>query len=64
MIVGTWDDSSGVEHGFQRAPGGKIASFDVPGSTLTNGNGINNKGEITGPFIDANGTTRGFLRIP
>src|SRR5580658_8018182 len=49
-IAGSYSD--GQNHGFLRAPGGAITSFDAPGST----------GAIAGYYFDANFTSHGFLR--
>ena len=40
-----------------------IASFDYPGEgNSTSAQGINDQGDITGSYADANGVTRGFIR--
>jgi uncharacterized membrane protein len=39
-----------------------FTTFDVPGATLTNAQGINHQGDIVGTFIDAPGQQHGFLR--
>jgi uncharacterized membrane protein len=39
-----------------------LMTFDVPGATLTNAQGINHQGDIVGSFIDAAGQQHGFLR--
>jgi probable HAF family extracellular repeat protein len=39
-----------------------FTTFDVPGATLTNAQGINHQGDIVGTFIDAAGQQHGFLR--
>ncbi len=40
-----------------------IASFDYPGEgNSTSAQGINDQGDITGSYDDANGVTRGFIR--
>jgi len=36
--------------------------IDVPGATLTNGQGVNHQGDVVGTFIDASGHQHGFLR--
>jgi hypothetical protein len=41
-----------------------ITSFDYPGDvTQTIPEGINDRGDITGFYVDTNGTTRGFIRF-
>jgi hypothetical protein len=70
-ITGWYSDTSGVFHGFLRAPDGTITTFDPPGSTSTivgsggepfAGPPINPAGVITGYYSDASGGTHGFLR--
>jgi hypothetical protein len=61
-ITGFYVDASSVQHGFVRAPGGKITEFDPTGSIFTNPNAINEPGEITGFYFDANFVGHGFLR--
>lgn len=63
-ITGFYVDASSVQHGFVRAPNGKITEFDPSGSILTNPNAINEPGEITGFYFDANFVGHGFLRAP
>lgn len=38
--------------------------LDVPGSTLTVGEAINNLGQVSGLYNDASGATRGFIATP
>ena len=61
-IAGTYFDFAGNAHGFVRDPGGKITTFDVPGSSQTFAVSINDEGAITG----YHGTTPppGFLVQP
>ena len=47
-----------------RAPNGTITEFDPTGSIFTNPNAIDEPGEITGFYVDANGVGHGFLRTP
>ena len=66
-ITGQYVDASGVNHGFLRAPGGAITTFDAPGAGTASGQGTipfgNNAADaITGPYIDASGANHGFLR--
>jgi hypothetical protein len=60
-----------VYHGFLRSPDGKIATFDAPGADTTPGdlNGtfalsINDRGAITGYYIDTNNVSHGFVVLP
>jgi probable HAF family extracellular repeat protein len=43
---------------------GNYTTLDVPGSTWTEANGINNLGQIVGYYRDANGGAHGFLATP
>ena len=61
-ITGHYVDSSGVYHGFLRAPDGTITGFDPAGSLLTEPLSINQAG-ITGFYCDAINCP-GFLRAP
>ena len=63
-ITGFYVDASSVQHGFVRAPGGKITEFDPTGSIFTNPDAIDEAGEITGFYFDANVVGHGFLRTP
>ena len=54
----------GAEHGFVRDRGGKLTTFDPPGSTSTQPTSINDTGAVTGFYADASGVTHGFLRSP
>ncbi len=63
-ITGFYVDASSVQHGFVRAPSGKITEFDPTGSIFTNPNAIDEPGEITGFYVDASGVGHGFLRAP
>jgi len=40
---------------------GKLTEFTVPKALATEGNGINDKGDVVGIFIDSNGAQHGFL---
>jgi predicted membrane protein len=69
-VTGYYADTNAALHGFVRAPGGTITTFDGPGatcpyyfSTCTNPVGINLQGAITGFYCDAVGC-HGFLRAP
>jgi len=52
-IMGYYYDSSGVSHGFLRAPNGTIITFDPQGSTGTIAWGFNLEGAITGYYSDS-----------
>ena len=57
-IVGWYEDSSGIQHGFLLS--GKTATtIDDPNGT-TNLEGINNNGEASGLYTDASGNRHGF----
>jgi hypothetical protein len=67
--VGEYLDASGVYHGFVRAAGGSITTFDAPGADTTafdfNGTfpaSINPGGAIAGYYLDGSGAAHGFLR--
>jgi hypothetical protein len=63
-----------VYHGFVRTPAGKVTSFDAPdaGKGSFQGTGcasdcpvsLNNKGALTGVYIDANSVLHVYLRSP
>ena len=62
-IVGNWDtDQSTVGHGFVFS-NGRIFSFDVPDAVAdgTAADGINERGQIVGSYIDLDGNSHGFL---
>jgi hypothetical protein len=63
-VVGNYRTADGAVHGYVRAPGGKITSFDVDGATQTLPQTINDKGEIAGAWYDADLVRHGFLRKP
>jgi len=64
QIVGTYVDSSGVAHGYERT-GGKFTTLDVPftGATGTTPISVNNSGEVVGTWIDGDGNAHGFTLI-
>jgi hypothetical protein len=64
QIVGSYNDSSGVTHGYERS-GGKFTTLNVPfaGATGTAGFGINNSGEIVGEWTDNDGGEHAFTLI-
>ena len=62
-------DAGSVFHGYVRAPGGKVTTFDAPGagtgaSQGTFPAGINLFGAIEGNYVDAGNVTHGFVRAP
>jgi hypothetical protein len=62
VIVGSYVDGNGVQHGFLRAGDGTFTTFDPPGAMRTNSNSINDKGETDGAYWDANNQKHGFFR--
>jgi hypothetical protein len=60
QVTGSYNDPSGVNHGFLREADGTILSFDPPGSTNTISNGINGSGVMTGSYHDTH--DYGFIR--
>lgn len=71
QIVGFYNDANGATHGFifsvgnsNDAVGNAWVSVDVPSSTGTTINGINDKGEIVGFDTTANGTSGFESPIP
>jgi uncharacterized membrane protein len=59
-VVGRYA-SAGVTHGLFFVPPDNFSTFDYPGATFTSINGINEKGLITGRFVDTSGIAHGFL---
>jgi hypothetical protein len=53
VIAGNYVDGNYAGHGFVRTAGGKITTFDPPGSAYTSVWSINNFGQIAGVFYDA-----------
>ena len=43
-------------------PADHLTRFDVPGSTSTNGEGIDDPGTLVGSFTDAAGQTHAFVK--
>jgi hypothetical protein len=62
-IVGDFQDSAGVFHGFLRTSGG-YTSIDFPAATASHAQGINPGGAIAGIYTDTNKVTHGFLAVP
>src|SRR3954471_24701744 len=58
---GSFLDAAGVQHGLV-GPADQLTQFDVPGSTSTNGEGINDLGTLVGSFTDAAGATHAFVK--
>jgi hypothetical protein len=70
-ITGYFADANNVFHGFVRSPWGQVTTFDAPGADTADGSfsgtfpvSINDRGEITGYYLDANGVSHGFLLSP
>jgi hypothetical protein len=68
-IVGEYQDSGNVYHGFLRTPDGRITTFHAPGAGTGEYQGtypwsINSEGAITGFLIDSGNVNHGFLRLP
>jgi probable HAF family extracellular repeat protein len=61
QVVGYFDGSDHVTHGFFGLPGKLMKSFDIHGAQATFLTGINNPGSLTGYFIDGQGALHGFL---
>lgn len=59
--MGSYDDSSGVEHGFLK-DGETYTTIDVPGAMYTVAYGINNRGAIVGYWGNLSGWSEGFVR--
>jgi probable HAF family extracellular repeat protein len=61
QIVGYFQDSSGVQHGYLKT-GSNFTTLDAPGANgLTSAQGINNLGYVTGYYVDASGIDNGYL---
>jgi hypothetical protein len=61
------DGASDTGHGFVQDRRGHTTSFDVPGASLTLPNGINDRGQIAGAYVDTDGaaspgSVHGFIR--
>jgi len=68
-VTGQYIDANDVQHGFVRAPDGRITTFDAPGAGTAAGSyegtvplAINAEGEITGAYFDSNYVLHGFVR--
>jgi len=62
IFVGWWH-LGGVTHGLYGRPN-RLNSFDLAGAIDVQSHGINNKGQITGQWTDANGALHGFVTAP
>jgi hypothetical protein len=51
-----------IHHGLLRAADGTITSIVYPNSVGTTARSINNQGQITGGYTDANGLQHGYIR--
>src|SRR6185437_3470649 len=60
LIVGSYTDAGGVEHGFLDN-GGVYTSIDYPGSVDTQAIGINDAGLIVGSYVDSSLMTHGLV---
>jgi YVTN family beta-propeller protein len=64
QIVGSYDSSDAVRHGFLRQANGVFVTIDPAGSTLTVAIGISDLGVIVGAWEDASGRLHGFTQSP
>ncbi len=63
MVVGSYTDGNGFEHGFLRSLEGKFTSFDVPGGGgYTVPKAINLEGSVAGYYLDSNFAFHAFFR--
>ena len=61
QIVGYFQDSSGVTHGYLKT-GSNFTTLDAPGASgTTSAQGINNLGVVTGYYLDAAGNANGYI---
>jgi hypothetical protein len=64
-IIGSYIDSSNVNHGFLRNPKTHhFTKFSYPGSLSTYPDGVNSKLAVTGSYWDTSTVGHGFLRAP
>jgi len=59
-IVGQYQDSNGVPHGYLLRKG-VFSTIDFPDASLTGARGINARGDIVGGFSDGAGIEHGYL---
>jgi hypothetical protein len=52
----------GATHAFLRTADGQIQTVDVPGSTKTQAENINARGDMTGEYDDSAVANQGFVR--
>lgn len=62
QIVGSFQDSLGVRHGYLRREDGSFITIDPEGSVFTVAVGINNAGTIVGEWQASTGALHGFTR--
>jgi hypothetical protein len=48
--------------GFLRDERGRFTTIQIPGASLIQAVGINNRGQVVGSYVDAGGTTHGYVR--
>jgi hypothetical protein len=60
-IVGWYEDSKGVIHGFKRFSNGSYVTLDYPGAQATMPAGLNDSGTIVGTISDSTGAAHGFI---
>jgi hypothetical protein len=68
-VVGSYVDSSGVQHGYVRASNGTITEYSAPGAGTSAGQGggsasVTALGVITGYFFNSDSVPIGFVRTP
>jgi hypothetical protein len=70
-VAGLYIDANNLVHGYVRSPWGEFTTFDAPGEgpygvgcSADCSMGLNDSGEITGYYLDANGVYHGYLRSP
>lgn len=77
-ITGIYIDANALYHGFLRRPGGELITLDAPGAGSSVGTrfrtflnsvnisassiSINDRGTVTGNYVDSNNVSHGFLR--
>ena len=62
VIIGSYNDASGMTHGFLRKRNGSFTTFDVPGAASTSPTDVTPGGVITGWYSDEVGNVHGFVR--
>jgi probable HAF family extracellular repeat protein len=60
QVVGWYEDSSFVAHGYYRDASGNVSSIDYPGANGTIATGINDAGVIVGYYTDSSFQEHGF----